>query len=471
MIKRLVKRILSRLRELVLHWTRTSSLFAAFYIWWVTFAVKHFIRKKNAYTALDWLLNAVRRIPDLNKTKHLRELARAIIQERCCDAEGNFLPHEQNKLYDDFLQSSKFAPARNEFANQPIEERRRLRYYRENQGIERQGNLIMLKPFNAQTGEKGVLVCKYNTTASHLAAAFDLRKLLQNYRIVFEPSFHRNIEPDLFLYNGQGFRQVFQCVQEADAAVLGGVPHCFELVPTVSADYIDTEIFNAPAPGTVKEYDLAMVASWLKIKRHRAVMKGLGEWKKIRPDFKAVFVGYPFDLHLTDIQKFARQYGVESNCTFFERIPSSQVSEILQKSRMSINFSEYEGMPKACYESLFCDVPLIVYKHNHGFRLSWINEKTGMLADDNELAAVMEYIRTHSEQFSPREFVSSRAGYENATRILNDALKKTALENGEPWTLDIAAKKNGSHLVPNYITEADRLAMEPHYADLEQYLS
>ncbi len=460
---------LQNCRELVLHLIRTSSICATLYAWYVGFAVTTFICERNDYTALVWLLNAVRRIPDLNKTKRLRALVSEIIRKRSCDADGNFLPYEQNKLYDDFLRSREFQAARNKFRQEPIAERRRLRFYRENQGIERQGNLIMLKPFNPSTGEKGVLVCKYNTTASHLAATFDLRKLLKDYRIVFEPSDHRNIEADLFLYNGLGFRHVYQCVQDADAVVLGDVPHCFELVPTVSADYIDTSTFIAPPPNVRKEYDLAMIAAWVKYKRHWAVMKGLGEWKKIRPDFKAVFVGYPSDVKMADIQKLARKYGVESNCTFFEQIPASRVSEVLQKSRMSINFSEYEGMPKACYESLFCDVPLIVYKNNHGFRLSWINEKTGMLADDGELATVLEYIRTHPEQFSPLEFVSSRAGYEKTTRILNDALKEIAVRSGEPWTLDIVAKKNGSYFVPNYATDEIRLQMEPHYEELTMY--
>jgi len=458
-----MKNLLSSGRETVLHWIRVSPLFAVFYGCWSYLAAKYFIR--NKYTTLCWLLNAVRRIPNLNTTRRHRKLIRSIIERTVGDSTKSSSPLMQNKLYDEFKKSPAFTSAKNEFASEPPEDRRRMRFHRENQGIERQGNLLILKPFRNNANEKGVILLKYNPSFAHFAAQFDLIKILRNYRIVFEPSSYRNIEADLFLYSGSGLRHIYECAQEDDAAVLNDLPNCLETIPIGSGDWTDISTFTAPSADVQKEYDLAMVAQYFKCKRHDVVMQGLAEWKKVRPDFKAVFVGCPRDI----IKQLAAASGVWENCTVFEKLTHPEVSAVLQKSRMSIHFSDAEGTNRASYESWFCDVPLIVYKHNIGFRHSFITEQTGLAVDDNELAYAFEYIRTHAEQFSPREFLLARSGHENAACLLNGALKRVALENGEAWTEDIVAKKNGSNQVAVYAKEEDRLAMEPFYADLEQY--
>jgi len=171
---------------------------------------------------------------------------------------------------------------------------------------------------------------------------------------------------------------------------------------------------------------------------------------------------------MNDVKKDAVKYGVLSCCQFFENIPHAEVARILRNSKVCAMLSKAEGANRAIYEALFSGVPIVVCRDNIGVNRAHVNEHTGAFASDEELDRVIERMIAGYAAYDTRTWALANTGYVNATRVVNDTLKRLALEAGEPWTQDICPKKNGPNLL--YVSEEDRLAMEPEYKRLEAYL-
>ena len=310
------------------------------------------------------------------------------------------------------------------------------------------------------------MLLKYSPTFEQFPAIFDIASVTKEYRLVFEPSWYRNVESSLFLYSGLGITNVLQAAQNDDKVILESVTSSIRTVDLGSGDWIDIDEF---CPTTnAKIYDVVMVASWAKFKRHKVLFKSLFELKKLGKALRVALIGYPMDMTKDDILDQAKEYHVDTFCEIFEQIPPSEVARITSASRMAVHLSKAEGTNKASYEALLCDVPLIIYKHNIGFRNNYINASTGVMADDNELAGAIEYVLANADSFSPRKWIVKQSGHKNATHKLNQALKEIALENGEPWTVDIVLKKNGPNFL--YARDDDRMDLESAYYDLKTHL-
>lgn len=453
------------IREQILSLIRLSNIIAKVYTELVLLYCSIVVIRKNCYEALSLLCDAQRRVPNLNITNKCAQLGENIIQNNCCK-DGALYPIEENYLLKAFYKSSVFCKSEQIFVNESESDRLHLRHYRVNSDPSRQGNMILLKKPNKASDEKGVIVLKFTPTFEQFPAIFNLTSILKEYRIVFEPSSYRNIESSLFLYSGLGLTHILQAAHIDDKIVLDKHTSSIKTIDLGSGDWIDSNIFSFEC--LEKVYDVVMVASWLKLKRHEVLFNSLRELKKRGRSLRVALIGYPMDMKKEDIINKARKYGVDSLCDIYDQIPSADVAKIVSSSKVAVHLSIAEGTNKASYEALLCNVPLIVYKYNIGFRNNYINENTGVLADDNELPDAIEYVLAHQHSFSPRKWILKHSGYIYATHKLNQALKEIAHEKGESWFVDIVPKKNGPNFL--YANENDRIDMEPAYFDLRKHL-
>lgn len=452
-------------REFFLNLIRASRFWAKLYSNLIVIYCKAIVLKRNSYDALTLLCDAQRRIPDMDIIEKCTDLIEQILQENYC-VDGKMLPIEKNKLLGSFYRSKRFCDASQIFATESEIDRLRLRHAREKSSYQRQGNVIILKKPVTGTGEKGVLLLKYTPTFEQFLSIFDISSLSKEYRVVFEPSWYRNIEASLFLYSGLGIIHIFQAAHEDDRALLNKLTSSINSIDLGSGDWIDATIFTPTEER--KLYDIVMVASWAKFKRHEILFKSLRKLKLKGRNLRVALIGYPMDLTIVDIINKARKYEVESLCDFYEQLPALEVARMVASSRLALHLSKYEGTNKASYEAWLCNVPLIVYKNNVGFRKNYVNDKTGILADDNELVEAIERILNCPDTFSPRKWILEHSGYLNATNKLNETLREVAIKNGEPWTVDIVLKKNCPNFL--YAKEKDRIEMEPAYYQLKKHL-
>jgi hypothetical protein len=110
---------------------------------------------------------------------------------------------------------------------------------------------------------------------------------------------------------------------------------------------------------------------------------------------------------------------------------------------------------------MFADVPTIVYEETVGGAPSRINQMTGILSSDRELAKNICYMLDHAEQFGPRKWALQHTGSKVATRILDETIERTVVGAGEKYRTAIVEKTNAPNL--NYKDPSVRAGFEADF--------
>ena len=386
-----------------------------------------------------------------------------------CYRDGRLLPAAENRLRLDFIRSAQGRELRRLYGSFPSEHRVRLRFPRADTDPERQGDLIVLKPYDAATGERGVLMVMYGEGIRAMAAVYDLAALASRYTLVLETSGWGYQEISFFLYLGSDLDVLVQSPRRVDFEFIRELDSNLIPVRTGSGEWVDPSIFRPREAGTNARFDAVMVAAWDPLKRHELLFRAAARLKRERgKGLRIALIGYAMGWPRARVESLMRRYGLEDDCTIFERIPHAEVARIVSESKVSLLLSRQEGSNRSVYESMFCGTPVIVYRHHRGINLDHVNGSTGLLADDDELADALATIVDRPEAFDPRGWALENIGYANATRIVNDALREHALTRGLAWTRDIAAKKNAPNL--RYAEPGLYKSFESEYESLRDYL-
>ncbi|HYL81898.1 MAG TPA: glycosyltransferase, partial [Candidatus Acidoferrum sp.] len=156
---------------------------------------------------------------------------------------------------------------------------------------------------------------------------------------------------------------------------------------------------------------------------------------------RVALVGYPGDLTQAEIEDQARYFGVRDQIEFYQQIGPAQVASLLSRSRMHLLWSRREGLNRATIEALFADTPVILRAgFNYGHPYSYVNDMTGRFVNETDLPdTVLEIVADH-KGFYPRDWAMEHLTCQRATRILEDEIRRKALEMGERWTEGLVAK-------------------------------
>lgn len=390
-----------------------------------------------------------------------------VIRENCF-RDGALLPAAENGLRLEFIRSTKAREDRKLYGSFPDEHRVRLRFPND-EDPERQGDLIILKTYNAATGERGVLLVMYGEGMAAFAAVYDLAALASRYTIVLETSGWGYQDARFFLYLGSDLDVLVQSPRYEDFEFIQSLNSNLIPVRVGSGEWVDAATFRPREKESTARFDVVMVAAWDPLKRHELLFEAVAHLKRERGQpLRMALIGYPLGWTRSPVEDLLQRYGLEKDCTIFENIPHAEVARIVADSKVSLLLSRQEGSNRSVYESMFCGTPVIVYRHHRGINLDHINERTGLLADDSELAEAIGRIIDHPDAFDPRGWALENIGFENATRALNEALKLMARHRTLPWTRDIAAKKNAPNL---RYAEADRYQeFDDEYERLNDFL-
>lgn len=441
-----------------------QSLYAS----WVGLQSRVALLRGQPYEASRRMLRVWRHLGEEGFGRRRAERLMRVVRENCY-RDGLLLPASENGLRLDFVNSAKGRELRKLYGSFPAEHRVRLRFPRPDTDPERQGDLIVLKPYDPVTGERGVLMVMYSEGILALAAVYDLAALASRYTLVLETSGWGYQDVRFFLYLGSDLDVLVQSPRRDDADFIRRLDSNLTPVRVGSGEWVDPSIFQPRAAGTAPTFDLVMVASWDPLKRHELLFRAVAELKRERGrPLRMALIGYAMGWPRARIEELLRRYGLESDCTIFERIPHAEVARIVSESSVSLLLSRQEGSNRSVYESMFCGTPVIIYRHHRGINLEHVNERTGLLADDDELAGAIAAIVDDPARFDPRGWALEHIGYENATKIINEALRDSAARRGLPWTRDIVAKKNAPNL--RYAQPGLYEEFESEYQRLQAYL-
>jgi len=323
------------------------------------------------------------------------------------------------------------------------------------------GNLLLLKAPGER--ERGVVMVTYTNYFDWLLVAFRPRPLFERYTVVLEPSWTPYPSPYWGLFASSGSSIVVQALNEEIEAALAQAALGLQAVAIGSHQWTDPAVFRPM--GLEKEFDLVMVASFARTKRHSVLFRAL---RQLRPRrLRVALIGTAWERTQEEFEAEMRAYGVREDCTLFRGISAEKVNDVLNRSRAAVLLTRVEGGNRSMMEALAAGTPLIMYGGMVGPR-SQVNAETGRWAEDHELARVIEEVLASPERFQPRAWFERNSGYPRSTERLNSYLRQRAEARGERWTRDIAAKTNRPDVA--YANSEEERKLEPEYADLESML-
>ena len=341
----------------------------------------------------------------------------------------------------------------------------RIRQPKKSADPERQGDLLILKPYMDEH-EKGVLFLQFDDTVYKFVSIYDVEQVASKYRIVIEPSAWGYQNPIFHLLLDIDTDVIIEAQYKQDFDYINRVNSNLSAIRLGAGDWVDPDLFKA-SDRENKEYDLVMIANWAKWKRHKLLFKSL---RMIRDDIgKIALVGYPIDgITLEDMRRLSSKYGVVDLIEYFEHIPPEMVSDIVRRSKMSVLLSKKEGANRGIYECFFSNVPVILTSRNIGVNRDHINQQTGMVVDDDILPEKILFMIKNYTQFTPEKWAIENTGYANSSRKLNGFIRDIAKSKGERWTKDIFMKKNVP--VAMYTKKSDRLEADKAMNHLALFL-
>ena len=423
--------------------------------------------RNHPYEAAGSILRGWRLLGENGIGKQRSRLLMKLIHENCF-RNGALGPAAENRFLQEFIASPVARNLRSIYAALPREHCVRLRLPNDDDP-ERQGDLIILKPFDKATGERGVIMLMYSESILAAAALFDITALASRYMFVLEPSWWGYQDARFLLYLGSDLDVLVQSPRVGDFDFIASLQT--NLVPTRvgAGEWGDPNVFRPRPPNKEAAFDAVMVSAWDPLKRHEVFFQAAAQFKqKRRRALRFALIGYDLGWKRETIEHLLRQYGLESDCSIYENIRHAEVAEIVADSKMSLLLSRREGANRAIYESMFCNTPIIVYRHQCGVNLDHVNDRTGLLANDAELTEAICYVLDHCDQFDPRAWANENAGYDNSTRQINEALSEIATRRRLPWTRGMVAKKSAPNLryaIPGLYKE-----FESEYERLGEYL-
>tara|TARA_R110001583_G_scaffold181353_1_gene338562 strand:- start:4135 stop:5475 length:1341 start_codon:yes stop_codon:yes gene_type:complete len=313
------------------------------------------------------------------------------------------------------------------------------------------GVCIVLSP--RTLSKKGVLLIKYSYYFPLMFKLFDMKNISENYHIVLEPSWAGTCEPGILAYATLDSPVFVMSYESRDTDFLKGISSNLVDVKLSSNWWVDHRKFDSVLD-IPRDIDIIVISTWANFKRHYFIFKALIELKNNIPDLSVTLVGYPGDLTMHDVKLMADKMGLTDIVSFYEWLPPEEVSQLLQRSKVNLLWSRFEGLNRSIIEGMFCNVPCILREgFNYGDKYPYINSETGRFSSESRLALNLEDMIKNYRNYSPRNYVLSHHTCIKATQILTDKINEIVSGTDDELISDVAVKINALHGMDYYHPE------------------
>jgi glycosyltransferase involved in cell wall biosynthesis len=292
----------------------------------------------------------------------------------------------------------------------------------------------ILKPYLGPR-EKGVLFIAFENQWVKVLGVPDVRALADRYTLVLSPSSSpHNLVNYAFpvLYPDPVFTLISN---PHDLEVLPRISPKLMVVPLYASSWVNPELF-VPLPRSARTYDLIMVANFAKFKRHQTLFAALRDMPR---DLRLLLIGQDQDGRTAEtIRELACCYGVAERFELRSNQTNAEVARAFCQARASVVLSRREGSCVAVAESLFADTPAALLQGAEIGSRVFLNEQTGRLLREDNLAEQLTAFVAEADQYRPRTWAMAHISCWRSSRILNEWLRRYALAAGQQWTQDIA---------------------------------
>lgn len=368
------------------------------------------------------------------------------------------------KIFNDSNQNVK-----SEFLHQLVEqvvELENTKQFFEDPSALLHGVCIVLSP-KTNMG-KGVILIKYSYYFPLMFKLFNMQKIADNYHIVLEPSWAGTCEPGILAYATLNTPVFVMSYETRDTEFLKGIETNLVDLKLSSNWWVDHRKFDS-VENTAKDIDIIVISTWASFKRHYFIFKALQKLKTSIPDLKVALVGYPGDLTMQDVKAMADSMHLGDITSFYEWLPPDEVSKLLQRSKVNLLWSRFEGLNRSIIEGMFCNVPCVLREgFNYGDKYSYINEQTGQFSSESKLADNLKTMLENHTNYSPRDFVLKHHTCIRATNILKEKINEVEAKVGSKLTAELAVKINALHGMEYFDPNSKALFVEDEKFILNQ---
>ena len=291
---------------------------------------------------------------------------------------------------------------------------------------------------------KGILLIKYSYYFPLMFKLFDMQEVAKNYHIVLEPSWAGTCDPGILAYATLNEPVFVMSYESRDSAFINAISTGLKAVKLSSNWWVDHRKFHYDIEKK-RDIDIIVISAWASFKRHYFIFKALKQLKKVRPNLTVSLVGYPGDMTMSQVQLLAQRMGVLDILTFYEWIEPEEVSCLLQRAKVNLLWSRFEGLNRSIIEGMFCNVPCILREgFNYGDKYPYINRDTGDFSSESRLPENLHNMIETYDQFAPRQYVLNNHTCLKATEILSREITRFDRDSNEQAE-DVDVKINALH--------------------------
>ncbi len=314
-------------------------------------------------------------------------------------------------------------------------------------------------------GEKGVLITYFEYNFQRLLDGIpDYREFTSKYSVIYSTSWSPTSYHLLGNLLAESTGPVFiQACNYGEIPALHGFHSRVRCLETLPCDWLQPAFYQ-PRPYAERDIDLLVVSNWAPFKRHWALFNALRE---LPENLRVVCVGQPETGHTIEkMRAQQRLLGARQNIEFVESIPIEEVTALQCRARVCAIFSRREGCCVAATESLMAGAALALVGGACIGPLAYVNDQTGFVLDDRNLAAGLRQALAEAHDRQPREYAMSRLSCDVSARKLNELLKQEAVKEGRPWTRDIHTPCWRPY--PQLVEASAKAELFPAFRELQQ---
>jgi glycosyltransferase involved in cell wall biosynthesis len=283
--------------------------------------------------------------------------------------------------------------------------------------------------------EKGVVFVSFEDQWARLLACSNLRAFAERYWLVVAPTWcppHSLVNAAFpAAYPGPIFTLISNL---KDLEIFPRLSRRNVVVPLFASSWVNPAHYR-PYPRDRREIDMLMVANFGKYKRHFALFRAMREMPR---DVRVTLVGQPQDgRDANAIYAEAALYGVRERVTVHSSVTNEFLADALCRAKVSVIMSRREGSCVVVAESMFADTPVGLLDSAAVGSRAFVNEATGTLLRQSDLAEDLCAFVASARRYSPREWALRNISCHRSSEVLNDTLRTHALVNGQEWTRDI----------------------------------
>jgi glycosyltransferase involved in cell wall biosynthesis len=120
---------------------------------------------------------------------------------------------------------------------------------------------------------------------------------------------------------------------------------------------IDTSLFDSAPPE--RDIDILGAGSLIPLKQYAIFLDMINRLKPIFPGIKVIICGDGPELDNLELK--AAALGIKDNVTFVGELPHKEVLRLMQRSKILLHSSQYEGFGAVCLEALYAGAHVISF--------------------------------------------------------------------------------------------------------------